>query len=86
MQKDCHFSLKATLCTIKGLRAASRSIGITPEVDELLVDMLARLSLLSYLTFILLFVSEFSVYITETTPYSCGNFRKLSLYNSFMPI
>ena len=25
-------------------------------------------------------------YITETSPYSFGNFRKLSLYNGFMPI
>ena len=25
-------------------------------------------------------------YITETSPYSFGNFRKLSLYNYFMPI
>ena len=24
--------------------------------------------------------------ITETAPYSFGNFRKLSLYNCFMPI
>ena len=24
--------------------------------------------------------------ITETSPYSFGNFRKLSLYNCFMPI
>ena len=25
-------------------------------------------------------------YITATSPYSVGNFRKLSLYNCFMPI
>ena len=29
---------------------------------------------------------EFHVPITETSPYSFGNFRKLSLYNCFMPI
>ena len=28
----------------------------------------------------------FAIYITETSPYSFGNFRKLSLYNYFMPI
>ena len=30
--------------------------------------------------------SDSSTYITETSPYSFGNFRKLSLYNCFMPI
>ena len=28
----------------------------------------------------------FGSVITETSPYSFGNFRKLSLYNCFMPI
>ena len=34
------------------------------------------------------FVREKFVYfhITEMSPYSFGNFRKLSLYNCFMPI
>ena len=30
--------------------------------------------------------TSYGVYITETSPYSFGNFRKLSLYNCFMPI
>ena len=29
---------------------------------------------------------RFGYPITETSPYSFGNFRKLSLYNCFMPI
>ena len=29
---------------------------------------------------------HFRISITETSPYSFGNFRKLSLYNCFMPI
>ena len=31
-------------------------------------------------------VKSVMFYITETSPYSFGNFRKLSLYNCFMPI
>ena len=29
---------------------------------------------------------DFILIITETSPYSFGSFRKLSLYNCFMPI
>ena len=31
-------------------------------------------------------ISMAILYITETSPYSFGNFRKLQSYNSFMPI
>ena len=30
--------------------------------------------------------NKYFVDITETSPYAFGNFRKLSLYNCFMPI
>ena len=33
-----------------------------------------------------LFKTELLPVITETSPYLFGNFRKLSLYNCFMPI
>ena len=42
----------------------------------------SQVNKISYLTY----QRSYLVYITETSPYSFGNFRKLSLYNCFMPI
>ena len=55
-----------------------------------LVDMQAFTSFNKGFRYILTVIDVFSKYvwavITETSPYSFDNFRKLSLYNCFMPI